>query len=264
MSIVNAWQTRMTTPLGTPVDCKIPRKSPPKRAFSCARTESDRARRSCDLLFLCADRPACRGRRASARAGGGTAAHVTRHARHRAHARNAARARGSGQAARSCPACCRCSATRTSTGSSSRSSPCARVVVAADPRARLHARRRVRATYCSGLVCELWLAPVAAARCAACCLCPSVALWLGATFMPCVLPVFCEAEVDWFVVALEFMRTLLPLPLTPTSDCTPVAALGATTCSGLVCEAWLAPVDWRWSCFAQLPRCSALRRQPRR
>ena len=29
--------------------------------------------------------------------------------------------------------------------------------------------------------------------------------WLGDTFMPCVLPVFCEADVDWFVVACESM-----------------------------------------------------------
>jgi len=48
--------------------------------------------------------------------------------------------------------------------------------------------------------------------------------------MPCVLPVFWDAVVDWLVVALEFMRVLLLLPLMLRSDCTPVAALGATTC----------------------------------
>jgi hypothetical protein len=40
--------------------------------------------------------------------------------------------------------------------------------------------------------------------------------------------VFCEAEVDWLVVALEFMRMLLLLPLALTLDSTPVAALGFT------------------------------------
>ena len=29
--------------------------------------------------------------------------------------------------------------------------------------------------------------------------------WLGETPRPCVLPVFCDAEVDWFVVAVESM-----------------------------------------------------------
>jgi len=41
--------------------------------------------------------------------------------------------------------------------------------------------------------------------------------------MPCVVPVFWLAEVDWLVVAFEFMRTLLLLPLDSTFDCTPVA-----------------------------------------
>jgi hypothetical protein len=60
--------------------------------------------------------------------------------------------------------------------------------------------------------------------------------------MPCVLPVFWDAVVDWFVVALEFIRVLLLFPRTVAPDCTPVIALGFTYCSGLVWEAWLAPV----------------------
>jgi hypothetical protein len=69
------------------------------------------------------------------------------------------------------------------------------------------------------------------------------------TFVPCVLPVFCDAVVDWFVVALEFIRVLLLLPRTLAPDCTPVIALGFTYCSGLVWDAWLAPVRLR-----ELPR----------
>src|SRR3954471_23164205 len=64
-------------------------------------------------------------------------------------------------------------------------------------------------------------------------------------FCPCVLPVFCEAEVDWLVVAFEFMRTELLLPLKPRSDSTPVAAFGFTDWIGLVCALWLASVAWR-------------------
>src|SRR4051812_14835393 len=60
--------------------------------------------------------------------------------------------------------------------------------------------------------------------------------WFGTTFMPCVLPVFCEAEVDWLVVAPEFIRVRLLSPWTVAPDCTPVAACGFTYCSGLVCE----------------------------
>jgi len=71
--------------------------------------------------------------------------------------------------------------------------------------------------------------------------------------MPCVLPVFCDAEVDWLVVALESMRTLLPSPLTRAPDCTPVAAFGFTYCSGLVCDAWLAPVACLAPAAGRLP-----------
>ena len=74
----------------------------------------------------------------------------------------------------------------------------------------------------------------------------SAGFWPGCTFMPCVLPVFCDALVDWFVVALESMRALLLSPRKRALDDTPVAALGFTNCSGLVCEAWLASVR----CFA--------------
>src|SRR5688572_10232269 len=62
--------------------------------------------------------------------------------------------------------------------------------------------------------------------------------------MSCVTFVFCDAVVDWLVVALAPIRALLLLPLTPTFDSTPVAALGAMICVGFVCEAWLALVDW--------------------
>src|SRR5918993_5505869 len=67
-------------------------------------------------------------------------------------------------------------------------------------------------------------------------------------FCACVFAVFCDAEVDWLVVALEFMRTLLLSPRTPMSDCTPVAALGFTDWIGFVCALWLAPVDWVLLC----------------
>src|SRR5215210_1800854 len=66
--------------------------------------------------------------------------------------------------------------------------------------------------------------------------------------MPCLTLVFCDAEVDWFVVALAPIRALLLLPLTPTFDSTPVAALGATICVGFVCEDWLASVRWLAVC----------------
>ena len=99
-------------------------------------------------------------------------------------------------------------------------------------------------TYCSGLVCALWLAPVACRALGAggrsVCV-PDPRVCLGGTFMPCVLPVFCDAEVDWFVVALEFMRMLLLLPLDaqgPTARPSPRS--GSPTCIGLVCAAWLA------------------------
>ena len=60
--------------------------------------------------------------------------------------------------------------------------------------------------------------------------------------MLCELLVFCDAVVDWFVVAFEFTRRSLPLPLAPTFVETPVAALGLTIWVGFVCEAWLASV----------------------
>jgi hypothetical protein len=41
---------------------------------------------------------------------------------------------------------------------------------------------------------------------------------------------------------------LLLLPLTPTLDWTPVAALGSTICVGFVCAAWPAFVDWLAVC----------------
>src|SRR5688572_6835530 len=59
--------------------------------------------------------------------------------------------------------------------------------------------------------------------------------WLGCMFMACVLPVFCDAEVDWFVVAFEFMRARLLSPRMFAFEETPVAAFGFTYCSGLVC-----------------------------
>src|SRR4051812_24877119 len=53
------------------------------------------------------------------------------------------------------------------------------------------------------------------------------------------------------------MRTLLPLPLTPTFDSTPVAALGLTTCVGFVCDDWLAPVDCRVCAGAAVVRAAS-------
>ena len=65
------------------------------------------------------------------------------------------------------------------------------------------------------------------------------------TFVPCVLFVFCDAVVDWFVVARLSLKTELWLPRILVFESMPVAALGFTYCSGLVCCAWLAPVRFR-------------------
>src|SRR4051794_27660009 len=67
----------------------------------------------------------------------------------------------------------------------------------------------------------------------------------GVTFMPCVLPVFCDALVDWFVVAPELIRALLLSPRKSALLDTPVAAFGFTYCSGFVCELWLVSVRCR-------------------
>src|SRR5215210_1057543 len=60
--------------------------------------------------------------------------------------------------------------------------------------------------------------------------------WLGATFMPCVLFVFCEAVVDWLVTARLSLKTALWPPRMFVLELMPVAALGFTYCSGFVCE----------------------------
>src|SRR3954470_11744723 len=88
-------------------------------------------------------------------------------------------------------------------------------------------------TDCAGLVCEAWLPELR--------LVPlPEPLPMPA---PCVLPVFCDAPVDWFVVACESMKMVLWLPRNCAFASTPVAALGFTDCDGLVCEAWLPDVD---------------------
>ena len=60
-------------------------------------------------------------------------------------------------------------------------------------------------TYCCGFVCDAWL-PDTRLRAFARAFARSLA---RGTFMPCVLFVFCDAVVDWFVVARLSLNTEL-------------------------------------------------------
>src|SRR5215210_885688 len=74
-------------------------------------------------------------------------------------------------------------------------------------------------TDCSGFVCEAWLPAVRLEPLPPAC---------PEALKPCVLPVFCDAPVDWFVVACESMKIVLWFPRKFALESTPVAALGFT------------------------------------